>query len=83
MQQPAHSTTRHSSALKLRPRHFCGLTRIQLVTMCILCIPPMPLGMVQQGAVLVVRDVLREREQIVSVCPSQLLYYRSAARIHQ
>lgn len=51
--------------------------------MRILCIPLMPLGMVQQGAILVVRDVLREREQIVSACPSQLLYYCSAAPIHQ
>jgi hypothetical protein len=42
----------------------------------------MPLGMVQHGAVLVVRDVLREHEQIVSVCSSPSLYYRSAARIH-
>ncbi|KAJ5472715.1 hypothetical protein N7530_006716 [Penicillium desertorum] len=45
--------------------------------------PPMPLGMVQRGAVLVVRDVLREHEQIVSVCSSPSLYYRSAARIHE
>ncbi|KAJ6178629.1 hypothetical protein N7519_009090 [Penicillium mononematosum] len=45
--------------------------------------PPMPLGMIQQVAVLVVRDVLREREQIVSVSSSQSLYYHSAARIHR
>ncbi|OQE83243.1 hypothetical protein PENNAL_c0033G07275 [Penicillium nalgiovense] len=83
-QQLARSTTRHSSAPKLRkPTTLLGLIRVLLVTMCILCLPPCPFEWFQQGAVIVVRDVLREREQIVAVCSSQSLYYRSAAWIHQ